>query len=226
MKIGVLGGIGPEATAEFYNKLIKKLQESEKIKSNKDYPQIIINSIPAPELIREEITQEDLQPYIDGIKDLDKFGVDFIIMVCNTIHLFYDEIQKEIRTPIVDLRKEVERYLRKTHIKSILLLGTPMTTEKGLYEFDGISATKPDKKELKHISDAIFLFNKGISKKSQAHKLRKICQKYLKKDSEAVILACTELALMLENENISEISTIDIMVQVVADRFIKQKNNI
>ena len=54
-KIGILGGIGPEATGEFYNKLIKRLQEKDLIKSNKDFPQIFINSIPAPELIYDYI---------------------------------------------------------------------------------------------------------------------------------------------------------------------------
>ncbi len=54
-KIGILGGIGPEATGHFYLKLIKRLQETGRIKRNTDYPQIIINSIPAPELVDEKI---------------------------------------------------------------------------------------------------------------------------------------------------------------------------
>ena len=94
-RIGVLGGVGPEATGEFYNKLIRRLQEKGSIKSNRDFPQIIINSIPAPELIYDKISDEELQPYIKGLKELDKFGVDFIIMICNTIHLYYDKLQKE-----------------------------------------------------------------------------------------------------------------------------------
>src|SRR3989344_1847215 len=119
LKIGVLGGIGPEATAEFYSKLIQKLQEKNLIKTNKDYPQIIINSIPAPELIYERISKEDLKPYIRGLKELDKFNPDFIIMVCNTIHLYYDLLQKEIKTKIIDLRKELELYVKKKKIKSV-----------------------------------------------------------------------------------------------------------
>ncbi len=88
----MLGGIGPEATGEFYSKLIRSLQEKKLIKNNKDFPHIIINSIPAHELISHKISDEELKPYIEGLKELDKFGVDFIVMVCNTIHLFYDEL--------------------------------------------------------------------------------------------------------------------------------------
>jgi hypothetical protein len=62
VRIGVLGGIGPEATGEFYNKLIAKFQERGLIKTNRDFPQIVINSIPAPELIYDTISDEDLKP--------------------------------------------------------------------------------------------------------------------------------------------------------------------
>ena len=58
--IGVLGGIGPEASVEFYAKLVKKLQESGMIKRNEDFPKIIINSIPAPELVGEKIRKKDI----------------------------------------------------------------------------------------------------------------------------------------------------------------------
>jgi len=116
-KIGVLGGIGPEATGEFYNKLIQKLQEKGLIKTNRDFPQIVINSIPAPELIHDKITKEELCHYIQGLKELDELGVDFIVMVCNTIHLYYEQLQQEINTPILDLRKELEDSLKRKKVK-------------------------------------------------------------------------------------------------------------
>lgn len=70
-KIGVLGGIGPEATAEFYLKFIRTLQRQGIIERNEDFPQILINSIPAPALIYDEISDEELNPYVDGLKELD-----------------------------------------------------------------------------------------------------------------------------------------------------------
>lgn len=203
-KIGVLGGIGPEATGEFYNKLIKRLQESGKLKSNKDFPQIIINSIPAPELIGD-ITNEQLKYYIDGLKELEKNNVDFIVMVCNTIHLFYDVMQKEINVPIIDLRKEV-----KDRIKGkCLIIGTASTIKKGLYRSD--NTVEPNDEEIKTLTEAIFNFNKGLDKEKQTEKVRKICYKY----NEPVLLGCTEFAVMLKDEQIEKINTIDVMVDAV-----------
>lgn len=165
VKIGVLGGIGPEATAEFYSKLIKALQKRGLIKSNADYPQIIINSIPAPELIHRKISDTDIKPYAEGLKFLEKSGADFIVMVCNTIHLYYDTLQKKIKTPILDLRQEVKQILVKSGIKSALVLGTPAAIKLGLCRFKGIKTFEPSQEEMKQITGVIFNFNKGIDKK-------------------------------------------------------------
>lgn len=212
-KIGVLGGVGPEATGKFYNKLIHRLQEKGLIKTNRDFPQIVINSIPAPELIYDKISDEELEPYIDGLKELDGFGVDFIVMVCNTIFIYYDRLQKEINTPIIDLRKELRELLKIKEIKSALIIGTPKIIKQGLYRFKGIKSFEPNEEEMKQFTGAIFNFNKGIEKQKQIQKVRKICEKYLHEGAGTIILGCTELALMLGEENLPKINTIDVLVE-------------
>jgi len=187
------------------------------IKSNRDYPQILINSIPAPELIYVTISNEDLKPYIDGLKELDKFGVDFIVMVCNTIYLFYEKLQKGIKTPILDLRKELRKELVKNKIKTVTILGTPSTINKGLYNFKRIKYLNPSTEEMRQLTDAIFNFNKGVKRNEQIGIVKKICQKYLQKGSEIVVLGCTEFAVMLNNENLPTIDTIDVLVESTVD---------
>jgi aspartate racemase len=218
-RIGVLGGIGPAATGEFYDKLIQRLQERGLIKTNRDFPQIIINSIPAPELIHEKISDEELLPYIDGLRELDKFGVDFIVMVCNTIHLYYDKLQKQIHTQIIDLRKEVGESLKTKGIRSALIIGTPNTIKQGLYRSKDIRYLEPNEEELRQLTSSIFNFNKGIEKQIQAKKVRRICEKYLDKGAETTILGCTEFAVMLGEEDLPKINTIDILVEATSRRF-------
>lgn len=213
-KIGVLGGIGPEATAIFYSKLIQKLQDSGLIKSNKDFPQIVINSIPAPELIYEKISDEELQPYINGLKELDKFGVKFIVIVCNTAYLYRNKFQKEINTPILDLRKGVKEALKRKGIKSVLVIGTKNTIKNRLYKLKNIKTFEPNEKEIKILTNAIFNFNRGFRKQVQIKKVKKICKKYLDKGAEAIILGCTEFGVMLDRENLPTINTIDILVEI------------
>lgn len=219
--IGLLGGIGPETTGDFYLVLISKFQEKGLIKSNRDFPQIIINSIPAPELIYEEISDKDLELYIRGLKELEKFGVDFIAMVCNTIYLSYEKLQKEIKTPIIDLRKEVRNFLTNKNIKSVTVLDTPTVIKKGLYKLKDINSIDLNDKEMRLLTDAIFNFNKGVNKEKQIEIVKSIAKKYFDKGSEFIISGCTELTLMLKDENIPKINTMDILLEAVIRESIK-----
>jgi aspartate racemase len=193
------------------------MQERKLIKRNSDYPQIIINSIPAPELIFDNISKNDLRPYDEGLKELDKFQVDFIVMVCNTIHLYHKKLQKGIKTPILDLRKELQNHLIKNKIKTVTVLGTPLTIKKGLYKFKGIKYQNPSAEEMKQLTETIFLFNKGVEKNKQIVTVKKICEKYLQKGAECVILGCTEFVVMLDNKKFPKIDTIDILINSTVD---------
>ena len=222
VKIGVLGGIGPEATGEFYSKLIVRLQETGYIKNNKDFPQIIVNSIPATELIHETVSDEDLAPYVSGLMELNRFGVDFIVMVCNTVHLFYGLLQKKVSAPIIDLRNEVRKTIYDTKIKSAFVLGTHHTINAGLYRFDGIKSFEPNKDELQQLARAVFNFNRGVDKKVCIERVKEICQKYIMLGAETVIMGCTEFAVMLGKENISKINSIDVLITATENRFIQE----
>ena len=154
-------------------------------------------------MIFDKLKEKDLEFYKKGLKELDSLKPDFIIMVCNTIHLYYDILQKEISTPILDLRKLVKEYLEENKIKSVLIIGTPNTIKQGLYKF----------KEIKQLTNAIFNYNKGIEKNLQSKVVKEICNKYIQKGAQFILLGCTEFALMLEKENLPKISTIDILVE-------------
>jgi aspartate racemase len=223
IKIGVLGGIGPEATGLFYLKLIKKLQEKKLVKNNKDFPQIIINSIPAKELINEKITNKDLSDYFVGLKELEKNNVDFIVMVCNTIHLFFKNLQKEINVPIINLKEEMRKELEKRNVKKILILGTTNTVEK-LYNFNKFEIMKISENEKKELAKSIFLFNKGEKKEQEILKVKTICEKYLNRSVELIVCGCTEFGVMLEND-IPKINSIDVLVNATIKK-IKEKNNL
>ncbi len=224
IKIGVLGGIGPEATSEFYLNLIIKLQKSGLIKHNEDFPQIIINSIPAPELVFDSVAAENLVPYSEGLKQLDGFGVDFIVMVCNTVHIFYDKLQGQISTPILDLRKEVHKAMESRKVESFLIIGTPATIEQNLYSFNGIKCVKPNHEEVKMLSDAIFNFNKGMKKDAQKKTVEDIAKKYLQnKEANTILIGCTELGVMLSHDDFHKIDTMDVLADATVRRFAELK---
>jgi aspartate racemase len=210
-RIGVLGGIGPEATSEFYHKLICTLQEGY-VTCNGDYPQVIVNSIPAPELIHETISSKEILPYIAGLKELDSLNPDFILMVCNTIHLYLDQLQDAIHTPIMNLPLEVHNEIKSLEVSSVFVIGTPQTLNQGLYDFEDIETFKPTAEEMAVLEEAIFLFNKGERKDEQREKVKKICRRYLDAGAQLVVTGCTEFAVMLSDEGLPILNTIDVLV--------------
>lgn len=210
--IGILGGIGPEATGNFYLKLIAEMQKQGLIKSNADFPRIVINSIPAPELISEEISETELRPYVEGVKQLEQYGADFIVMACNTIHLYHSSLQKEVAIPILNLKDAVRDYLVSNDLKSVSIFGTPATVKDKLYEFKGIEYHNPSKGDLDKLSLTVDNFNQGHKRKEQIAIVNELAKKYLSGNSEVIILGCTEISLMLAESKVPRIDTLDILV--------------
>ncbi len=217
-RIGVLGGIGPEATCEFYSKLIERLQRSRIIKRNQDFPQIFVNSVPAPELIKEKVSDKELMPYVQGLKEIDAFNPNFIAMVCNTIHLFHSRLQKQVKTPILDLKEEVGACLKRQKIKKMMVIGTPCTLKQGLYNFNEIECLQPNEQEINRLSKSIHLFNRGTEKEKQAEIVSSVCKKYLDLGAETVVLGCTEFAVMLKQKPFPKVDTIDVLAEACFER--------
>lgn len=142
-------------------------------------------------------------------------------MVCNTIHLYHQRLQAEIETPILDLRQELAGVLANRKIASTLVIGTPNTIRQGLYRIEGIKTYEPNEAEIQQLSDAISDFNCGIEKDEQVRKVLIICRKYLRLGAEVVILGCTEFAVMLGEENLPTINTIDVLVEATRKSFLQ-----
>ena len=180
---------------------------------------MFINSIPAPELIFDSVNQSDLKPYLQGLLELDSYQPDFIVMVCNTIHLFHQQLQAQIKTELVDLKEEVKNKFKEMGLARATILGTPSTISLGLYTFDGITYLNPQVQELKILTEAIFNFNQGINKEQQREKVKRIVERYLALNSELVVLGCTELSVMLEGYHLPLLDTMDLLIDVVVRKW-------
>jgi len=218
VKIGVLGGIGPESTSYFYKKLIERFQDVFHPRANSSFPQIIINSIPAPEIIySRKILNKEINAYKKGIIELNLHTPDFIVMACNTIHLFYDELQKLSKSKILDIRKVIFRKIEKFPNNKIFVLGTANTIRRNLYSIPEERCLRLANADILFIGKLIEDYNLGVAKGLQIAKFNKFLKKIISKKNVVVILACTELSLLnrVFEENI--ISSLDVMVEEVID---------
>jgi len=140
-------------------------------------------------------------------------------MVCNTIHLFYDELQRETKTPILDLRKAVKKEIIRRKIKRVLILGTPLTIRKGLYHDNHYTCIEPSESELKELSKRICAHNRGAKKEEHCAMIHKLCEKYIGQGAEVIIAGCTEFALMLAGSKLPVIDAIDVLIDTTIKKF-------
>jgi aspartate racemase len=223
VRIGVLGGIGPESTGLFYLRLIRTLQERGDIISNEDYPQMIINSIPGRELLSKRYSEKELETYVRGIMELEHVGVDFIVMACNTIHHYHGLLQSKTMVPILNLREEVSRDLEKRKIKSATVFGTPITIIKQLYKTKDVIYRRPSSEEIRQLSEAIYNFNRGFRREKQIELVNSLVLKHENK-SDVVLISCTELSVMVRASG-RRIDTMDILVDLTIKMAIGKAKN-
>lgn len=221
MTIGLLGGIGPEATGEFYTKLIAALQATGRIARNEDYPRIVVNSIPAPELVRHPVTDEELAPYREGIRQLDRQRPDLIVMVCNSIHLYRERLQEESKAEILDLPAEIRR--RVAQQRKIGVLGVTATVKEGLYALPGAEMLYPSPAEMEELMAAVIKYNRGEERAAQQALVERIAQRLVDLGAETLILGCTEFAVMLEGSQLATVNSIGVLVEETVERFLASK---
>ncbi len=221
---GILGGLGPEATKNLYEKILNKT----KARVDQDnIPMLIFNNTQIPDrsnyiLNHKENPEQEL---IRTAQTLEKAGADFVVMPCNTAHHFMDTVAKSISIPfinIIDLTAEFisQKFPNKKKAGLLITTGSKKTNmyTKSLEKF-GITPIYPEEESQKQVMDAIYKVK--ANKKQEAKKALKHAAKELrKKGAEVIIMGCTEVPLVLEQKNVS-VPLID-PIDILADKTIKE----
>jgi len=134
-KLGVIGGMGTEATSYFFEELVAHTQ-TEKDQDHLDT--IILNHATLPDrtdAILSGNTEELTNRLIEDAQLLEKIGVENIAIPCNTAHYFYDTIQKETKIPIIHMVKEsvAEALTRFENVEKIGIMATAGTIQTKIY---------------------------------------------------------------------------------------------
>ncbi len=228
--IGVLGGMGPEATALFYLSLIKQCQKQYNAKFDGDYPEIFIYNLPIPDVVKGiKKPVETLAYLVRGTKKLEAIGADFIVMPCNTATYFYKDIIKEISIPFLSIVAETAKKIKFRGCKKAGLLATKTTIENKIYEEDfkkaGIELIVP--KETEKVNEVILNILEGKKLESDRQTLKKVAKELEKQGAETIVLGCTDLPIILKQKdlNIEIFDTIEILAESTIKFAIKQKKD-
>lgn len=210
-KIGLIGGIGPESSIEYYRLIIKRFQEK---LNTKDYPELIINSINMTQML-DYVFNNQLDKLVDflmeRINDLEKTGVDYIAIASNTPHIVFGRLAKKSNTPLISIVEATCKGVIENKISRVGLLGTKSTMTNGFYnnvaKKYGINVIIPDSDKQDYIHNKYMtelVFNKIVPETKE--QLIQIIRELKEKESiEGFILGGTELPLILKQSDFVDI---------------------
>ena len=207
--IGILGGVGPMATAYFMEMIINM---TEATKDQDHINMLVSNHATIPDrtdYILGKSQNSPLNVMIDDAKMLQNAGCDFIVLPCNTAHYFFDGIKNAIEIPFLNIIEETVDYCIENieNVKKLGIMATEGTLKSNTY---GMIA---EKRNLKCVSPSDEMQNKITSIIYDKIKAGKNVTKeefvsiidYLKSQGcDAVILGCTELSVAFENLKLKE----------------------
>ncbi|MAH43216.1 aspartate racemase [archaeon] len=227
--IGILGGMGPEASANLYHKMIKYTQNKYKAVQDHDYPPAIIYSLPLKGFDETGIVNEKLveKQLINGVKRLEKSKCDLIIIACNTVHHFYNQMQKSVKIPIFNIIDETKKRVKKAGYDKVGLFASESTTKLNLYEksFEksGITVISPSKTQQKALNRVIKHVMAGNHGKRDIIILKKIAKDYINKGAQAVVMGCTEIPLAINQSDtkIKLFDSLEIIIECAVDSSLK-----
>ena len=226
--VGIIGGLGPETTSEFYLDLVFSCQK----KDNTHRPSIIITSVPLPYKIEEEaiaknIGFERIPPFLIGeVKRLEKAGANFIVMPCNSLHVFINEIRDAVNIPVLSIVEETVKFLKKNNLNKVGIVSTSATIKNKLYENafaeNKIVYETPDDFQQAKMGKFILNLVTGIQNNKDRNELIQIINDFEKKDVDCVVLACTDLQLLIpQHPTLKIFDTMKIFADATVEEILK-----
>jgi len=207
-KIGLIGGMSWESSLEYYriiNETVKQklggLHSAECIMYSVDFDEI--------EKLQHKGKWEDLTKImIDCAQRLEKAGANVIIICTNTMHKMAEDVESSITIPLLHIADATAEKIKEKGFKKVGLLGTKFTMEEDFYkgrliENHDIDVIVPNSEEMQIVHDIIF--NElclGEIKETSKEQYKKIIIKLAEKGAEGVILGCTEIPMLIKQEDV------------------------
>lgn len=208
-KIGLVGGLGPASTVDYYLGLVERFRKSY---GDDVYPEIVIDSVNMHDVI-SGIADKDYDHVssilVKSMENLKKAGADFAAITSNTPHIVWNLMQDSFCLPVISIVDATIERIQQCGFKKVLVLGTEFTMRSGLYEESlmekGITPIIPSEEDIKILGSIIYPnLENGIVIAEDKKKMIKIAEKYIKSNNaEAFLLGCTEIPLMIKEKDVS-----------------------
>ncbi len=205
--IGILGGMGPAASAETYRQVVHLCQRQFNATEDDEFPEIVVYSLPLRGFDYRgfSVQQEKnvLRQLVTALRKLETMNVEVILIDCNTVHVFYPLMQEQVRAKIINLVETTIEYCRQKGVRKVGVLCS--NTSKRLHLYDqpltnvGIESLELQPKEQKQVDKAILAVMGGKESYVHHEQLNTIMERLFDQGADAIIIGCTEISLLLKN---------------------------
>ena len=231
--LGIIGGVGPSSTAEFYLKISYDCQKQNHLQR----PAIVIASVPTPYEVERGMILHNQNNYtpllVDAARLLQKADADFLVMPCNTLHCDIEAIRHSVSIPVMSIVEESIAYIRKMEYKKVGLLATAATVVRRIYsepfEHNGIDFLVPSQEEQTELNERIVNLVDGKYLDGDRQFLHQVIDKLKAQGADCIALACTELPLLkpeLDRKDIPIFDTMTILARAAIEEILSESESL
>lgn len=215
-KLGLIGGMGPESTIPYYHDIVYGVQ---KAVGKSMFPELSIESVNVFNILKlcDEKKYDELTDYLmNAINNLVKSGAEFAALSANTPHIVFDKLKEQSPIPLISIVEATCEEAKHRGLKKIGLLGTIFTMTEEFFKKpflkNEIQVVIPSESEIKMINEKISAeLELGIVKEETLSLFQNVINRMKSENGiEAIVLGCTELPLLL-NDEVSSVPCLDTM---------------
>ncbi len=226
--IGILGGMGPQASARLYDMIIDGSRAYTPAAVDEDYPEIVLLNVPVPNFIsNKDKLPKARQMLLQRTQLLEKAGCTINGIACNTVHILLPELQAATKVPFLSIPKLVAERVRSLGFERIGLLATPTTLSSTLYDdaLKGMAeVVRPGAGVAEQIEGFIYKQLSNDLDETEREQFRSFVDGFSRDQKlDAVILGCTELPLVYgETANPQIIDTLQVLCDGLLEDYFKK----
>jgi aspartate racemase len=205
--IGMIGGMSWESSIEYYRIVNQTVREKLGALHSAKSIMVSVEFAEIEALQHQNRWDELAKIMIEAARSLERGGADFVIICTNTMHKLYDQVQNNIKIPMLNIADATAVKIKTEGIQKIALLGTRFTMEEDFYKGRlvdqyGLEVIIPSAVQMEIVHRVVYdELCAGIINPDSKQKYADIIQRLVAKGAEGVILGCTEIGLLVKQED-------------------------
>ncbi len=218
--LGVIGGMGPEATSYYYENVIAHTKAS---RDQEHIDMVILSHAAMPDRTEAIISGNSrhlINMLCNDARTLETLGVSNIAITCNTSHYFYEQIQKATKVPVIHMIQESVSYAVRDfeNVKRVGIMATDGTINSKIYHKAcrkaGVTPVKLSEERQRDVMSLIYDDVKA-GKPGDRRKFDRVVSEFMRKGCDVIILACTELSVFKGKHDVPSIclDAMDVLVK-------------